>query len=277
VASDPDLRDAFERCDAEVLAAEYLAGRLPGIAPQAVGDFLRRYGMRGVAEIDIGRRRWHDDPTYIFQVLKSYLQIGDPYASPEAVFARGAEKAHAAGESLVADFRRTKRGWLKARVAGLMIRRVRKLTGLRETPKFAMIRIFGILREALLAGGERLSGQGVFEQPDDIFFLYSSELKEPELPGAAARIAQRRQVYQREKARRQIPRLMLSDGTAFYDGALAADSDTVLTGAPVSAGTVEGIVHVVFDPRNAQLAPRNSGLPALIRPGRPSSWRQAGW
>ncbi len=267
-ASDPASRGAFEECAAETLAKDYQAGKLPGAAQQAVGDFLRRYGMRGVAEIDIGRRRWQDDPTYIFQVLKSYLQIHDPELSPEAVFARGAETARGAGEALLAGLRRTKHGWLKARLARLLIHRVRELTGLRETPKFAMIRMFGILRAALLAEGERLAAQGVFEQPDDIFFLHVSELKEPGLPAAAARIVQRRQVYAREMGRRQIPRIMLSDGTAFYDGAFAADSDTVLTGAPVSAGTVEGIVHVVLDPRSAQLAPGE----ILVCPGTDPAW-----
>ena len=65
--------------------------------------------MRGVGEIDLGRPRWREDPTAIFQVLKSYLQI-DPAASPEAVFQRGAEKAGQAQAQLEQAFRQAPKG-----------------------------------------------------------------------------------------------------------------------------------------------------------------------
>jgi pyruvate,water dikinase len=42
----------------------------------------------------------------------------------------------------------------------------------------------------------------------------------------------------------------------------------VLVGSPVSPGMVEGIVHVVFDPRSAQLAPGE----ILVCPGTDPAW-----
>ena len=73
-----------------------------------------------------------------------------------------------------------------------------------------------------------------------------------------------------EKRRRQIPRLLLSDGRAFYEGANPAqDGDgTTLSGDPVSPGTVTGTVRVVLDPRTAQLAPGE----ILVCPGTDPSW-----
>jgi pyruvate,water dikinase len=44
--------------------------------------------------------------------------------------------------------------------------------------------------------------------------------------------------------------------------------DGVLSGSPVSPGVVEGVVHVVFDPRGAQLAPGE----ILVCPGTDPSW-----
>jgi len=70
-------------------------------------------------------------------------------------------------------------------------------------------------------------------------------------------IAQRRAAYAREKRRRQVPRLLLSDGRAFFDGVaeLSDESGATIAGSPVSPGVAEGVVHVVLDPHGTQLAP----------------------
>jgi len=67
-----------------------------------------------------------------------------------------------------------------------------------------------------------------------------------------------------------VPRLLLSDGQAFYDGIKTATptNDGVLTGMPVSPGVVEGTVHVVFDPHASQLAPGE----ILVCPGTDPAW-----
>lgn len=80
--------------------------------------------------------------------------------------------------------------------------------------------------------------------------------------------AQRRQVYERELRRRQIPRVLFSDGVAVYEGLGADSDDGALSGSPVSPGVAEGIVHVLFDPRDAQLAPGE----ILVCPGTDPSW-----
>jgi pyruvate,water dikinase len=58
-----------------------------------------------------------------------------------------------------------------------------------------------------------------------------------------------------------VPRIMLSDGTAFYEGVAAEegspgnDGTGRLPGSPVSPGVAEGLVRVVLDPRSAELEP----------------------
>jgi pyruvate,water dikinase len=260
-AIERDARAAalFAVNDAETLAASYLAGGLPPAAQGAVGSFLERYGMRGVAEIDLGRPRWREDPTAIMQVLKSYLEIEEADEAPDASFARGAAAAEAAIESLAAAARAKRAGWLKSRAVRWVARRMRSLAGLRESPKFSVIRVFGFVREALLAGGRELAEAGVLARPDDLFFLRIAELKA--LAGGEARdwratVAERREAYRREQQRRQIPRVLLSDGEAFFDGLRPADADGAdLVGSPVSPGVVEGVVRVLLDPRGARLAP----------------------
>ncbi len=46
------------------------------------------------------------------------------------------------------------------------------------------------------------------------------------------------------------------------------DTSTVITGSPVSAGVVEGIVHVVLDPSGTQLVPGE----ILVCPGTDPAW-----
>ena len=68
-----------------------------------------------------------------------------------------------------------------------------------------------------------------------------------------ALVVTRRLAYRREVLRKQVPRVLLSDGTAFYEGLRAEDGGDVLSGSPVSPGVVEGMVHAVGDPRGVQL------------------------
>jgi phosphohistidine swiveling domain-containing protein len=152
--------------------------------------------------------------------------------------------------------------------------RMRALAGLRESPKFTAICLFGVMRQALLKSGQTLVEAGTLTQSDDVFFLYFAELEAlavGENRDWVGLVRERRQAYARERLRRQIPRLLLSDGQTFYESARpanAADTATSLTGSPVSPGVVEGVVHVVFDPHNAQLAPGE----ILVCPGTDPSW-----
>lgn len=259
--------------EAAWLAEQYLVGAMPAAAQNAVADFLNQYGMRGLAEIDFGRPRWRENPTQVMQMLQSYLRITDPAQAPTAVFQRGEAAAQQVLDDLAATMRRQPNGALKAKLVYVLAKRMRALAGLRESPKFFIINLFAIIREGLLQSGQALVAQGVLAQPDDLMFLHVKELQA--LAGGyaidwKALVVERRALYAREKLRNQIPRLLLSDGRAFYEGMRAAQGvrDGVITGSPVSPGVVEGTVHVVFDPHNAQLAPGE----ILVCPGTDPAW-----
>jgi pyruvate,water dikinase len=267
IRSDPVALAHLQQGQPRALADEYRAARLPGSAQKAIAGFLQRYGIRGPGEIDLGRPRWREDPTPVLQVLQSYLQIEDPEQAPDRAFARGARAAETAIEELAAAVRRTRGGWFKARLVHWAARRLRALAGLRETPKFAAVRMMGLVRAGLLDSGRDLVAEGLLDEPQDLFFLHLDELqdlvKAEEAAGATDRpkwrslVQQRRQVYRREEGRQQVPRLLLSDGQAFYEGVRTPPGEAagVLHGSPVSPGLAEGRVHVVYDPSGAQLAP----------------------
>jgi phosphohistidine swiveling domain-containing protein len=277
IRADPAALTRFRASDAPALAADLLGRRLPRAARVPLERFLARYGMRGVGEIDLGRPRWREDPTPVLQAVRSYLDIEDPGRAPDAVFARSAASAGKAIERLCGELRAQRRGWFKARLARWAARRVRALAGLRESPKFAIVRSLGALRESLLAAGRELAAAGVIAKPGDIFFLRLDALEALAAGGEAARasdlvetVAVRRERYAREMRRRQIPRLLLSDGQAFYEGMAAPEGvgEGVLAGSPVSPGVAEGAVRVILDPRGATLAPGE----ILVCPGTDPAW-----
>jgi pyruvate,water dikinase len=199
--------------------------------------------------------------------------------SPSAVYERGRASAEAEINRLVDALARSRGGWLKAPLARWAARRMRALVGLRESPKFAIVHLLSLMREAMLASGRDLAAEGVLDRPEDVFFLHMAELERrtgnpPQ--GWAALVEQRRQAYARERLRTQIPRLLLSDGSAFYGVVAApgsgrpgpAEPREAITGSPVSPGVVEGVVRVVFDPRQAGLAPGE----ILVCPATDPSW-----
>lgn len=258
--------------DTETLASEYLERLLPETAQTAIASFLEVYGMRGLGEIDIGRQRWREDPTYILEVILNYLKIEDESLAPDVVFQKGEQAAQEAVKKLQEAARDTFGGRLKASVIKILAERVRALAGLRESPKFHIIQMMGIIRQALLISGQELTNAGTLEQPNDLFYLYLTELEElarDEVKNWRALIAERRAAYKRELSRVQIPRLLLSDGRAFYEGLLADESEgDKLIGSPVSPGYVEGIVRVVHDPLKADLLPGE----ILVCPGTDPAW-----
>ncbi len=240
----------------ETLVAEFRNRSLPAGIQVAVDEFLDRYGIRGVGEIDMGRPRWREHPSNLFQALKSYMHI-DPSSAPDVLFRQGEEKANRAANEILNAVRRQPGGFLKAWVIKGMISRFRELGGLRETPKFFVVRLLSIYRYAVMELGVKLVERGILSAPDDLFFLHLQEFRtlvDDGMRDWKALIAKRREDYAREMRRSRIPRVLLSDGTAYYDAPAGVDDiPGALTGSPVSAGVAEGTVHVVLDPHGEQL------------------------
>jgi pyruvate,water dikinase len=258
IRADETAAAHFTSTPVETLVDEYHQGHLPPAAQASIEKFLSVYGIRGVGEIDMGRPRWLEHPSNLFQALKSYLEL-DPDAGPDVIFRRGEVKADEAEKAILTALRAKPFGFVKARIVKAMIHAFRELGGLRETPKFFVVRLLSIYRYALLAEGKKLVTRGVLTAADDVMFLHTWELHD--LAAGLTRdwkalITERRAVYARELRRRRIPRIMLTDGTAYYDApARAGDGKNTLSGSPVSAGVVEGNVRVVLDPHGAQLQP----------------------
>lgn len=257
-------RDLLLHTPPAELAARHLAGDLPEIG---LGGFLRRYGHRGAAEVDVGVPRWAEDPAPVFAAIAGYLRVTDPDQAPDRRFARAAEEAVATIGELVRRARRTRP--VRARVAGFLLRRSRALAGLRELPKFAWLYAFREMRAQLLAAGAELRSRGVLERAEDVMFLDVREALAA-ADGADLRelVAARRAEYERETRRRSVPGLLLSDGTvpeALMPRSPAADG--ALAGMAAAPGRATGRARVILDPAGAHVEPGEILVAPTTDPG----------
>jgi len=254
----------------EQIARAYREGTLPPALQQALAGFLRTYGHRGVAEIDLGLPRWSEDPAYLLGVLANYLQHTNLDAAPDVQFQRGAHEA----EAMVAELTRRarKRGWLRGRLVHFCLRRIRDLSGLREAPKYTIVVVLAEVRRFLFTIGEELRRADRLESTEDIFFITLAEAHEA-LAGKDMRapVGKRRMSYERELGRRHIPRVLLSDGTepeAEARTVAGATTDEILRGTPASAGVVTAAARVILEPVGARLEPGE----ILVAPSTDPGW-----
>jgi phosphohistidine swiveling domain-containing protein len=266
--ADPDIARMLGEISPERLAEDYRGGSLPPKLQTSLTDFLRLYGHRGVAEIDLGLPRWSEDPTYILGVLANYLRLDDPEAAPDVQFGRATREAEEMVDELTR--RATDKGRLRGALVRVLLGRARELSGLREMPKFCIVLLMARARELLWAVGAELAEAGRLQSAGDIFFLslpeawavLSGEDLSPLVRG-------RRAVYEQELGRKHVPRLLLSDGTEPAAAAQdATGAEGVLRGTPASGGVVTERARVILDPAGASLEPGE----ILVAPSTDPGW-----
>ncbi|MBV9595886.1 MAG: phosphoenolpyruvate synthase [Chloroflexi bacterium] len=247
--NDTDSRACLLERAPEELSAAYQAAALPPRLQAGLGQFLADYGFRTIGEIDIGVPRWSEEPAHILGILSNYLRLADDAPTPAAQFARGQRDAETMVASLLARARGPRH--LVLRVALL---RLRQLIGSREAPKFHIIRLLATpSRELLKPVGVELAVHCRIASADDIFFLTLDEARRA-VAGADFRtvVAARRREFERERTRRTVPRVLLSDGTD-AEAAVIAPAAGALRGTPASPGTVTGPARVIHAPQGAHV------------------------
>ncbi len=268
VRADPVAAKSVRETLPGQLAQDYREEKLPPTLQQGLAHFLRTYGHRAVAEIDLGLPRWSEDPTHLLGVLANYLQLTDPALAPDAQFQHSVQEA----EAMVAELTRRatqKSHWLGIRVK-FCLKRTRALAGWREKPKYDIVLVFARARKLLWSVGEALARAGQVEAAEDIFFLTPPEARET-LEGADMRttIRQRRAEYEQELKRHHIPRVLLSDGTEpTAETRSTSTADALLRGTPASAGSVTAQARVILDPTGARLSPGE----ILVAPSTDPGW-----
>jgi phosphohistidine swiveling domain-containing protein len=266
VRADPAAARTMRETPPERLARDYRGGNLPPKLQEGLANFLRAYGHRGVAEIDLGLPRWSEDPTYILEVLANYLRLDNPELAPDVQFRRAARQA----VDMAADLTRraSRKGRLRGALVGFLLNRARALAGMREVPKFFAILVFARARALLREVGEDLARSGRLERAEDVFFVTLPEAWSALAGNDLRSVARgRRADYEHELNRRHVPRILLSDGTEPSAGEVLA-ADGALRGTPASPGTVTAKARVILDPAGARLEPGE----ILVAPSTDPGW-----
>jgi pyruvate,water dikinase len=260
---DPASRDALNARSPAELSAQYRARALPPPLQKEMTTFLEHYGHRAIAEIDLGVKRWSEDPAHLLGAIANYLKLGDEAIAPDVQFARGAREAEAMIKTLAARVHGPQRVVLR-----FLLRRVRQLSGLREQPKFQIMRVFALGHALIAPVGADLAERGLLDTADDVFFLDLPELRRA-FAGEDLRksVMERRVDYRREQGRRHIPRVLLSDGTD-AETELPASIDRGIRGTPASPGIARGIARVILSPIGARLEPGE----VLVAPSTDPGW-----
>lgn len=225
-------------------------------ARDAIEDYLERYGMRCVGEIDITRPRWSERPSTLVPVILDNVKLFEAGAA-ERRFEQGRQEAEKKEREVLSRLRALPDGEHKADETKQMIDRVRTFIGYREYPKYDIISRYFAYKQALLGEAERLVQADVLREREDAFYLTFQEFHDV----ARSHQVDDELIRQRKDAFRSYqaltpPRVLTSDGEALT-GAYRRDDVPAgaLIGLPVSAGTVEGRARVILDMAQADLEP----------------------
>jgi pyruvate,water dikinase len=212
---------------------------------RAFQTFLERYGMRGTGEIDITRPRWREAPTQLIPAVEGYLRGGAP-GQHRREFQAGAEEAERASARLLARLRATRGGALKASVMRRLIAVYRSRIGLREHPKYCIVRVLDFMKRAILEEGSVLAGAGLLRSPDEVFWFSLEELDGILRTRRVDRsvLEARRDRFERDATLRP-PRAITSEGEIVTATVGAAVPEGALAGTAASVGVVEGRARVV--------------------------------
>jgi pyruvate,water dikinase len=227
----------FERALREMPGGEELR--------RAFQTFLERYGMRGTGEIDITRPRWRETPTQLIPAVEGYLR-GGAAGQHRRQFRAGEEEAKLASTRLLARLRGSPAGALKARVMQRLIAVYRSRIGLREHPKYYIVRVLDFVKQAILKEGSGLTGAGLLRSPDEVFWFSLEELERILRTRQVDRsvLDARRDQFERDAILRP-PRVITSEGELVTATPGGTVPEGALAGTAASAGVVEGRARVV--------------------------------
>ncbi|MHC5009436.1 MAG: PEP/pyruvate-binding domain-containing protein, partial [Planctomycetota bacterium] len=208
-----------------------------------VKAWLARYGHRGPWESDLASPRYAEDLRLLATALFPLLRDGPP----ETRVQRRQRRA-AAGRRAWAEVR-AQLGWSSRVRVRRLVRRLQRLTALREAIRDRTMAFTAALRRLVLEFGVRLTADGRLSRAEDVWHLAADDLERAvedpawDVAAAVADERRRRAAWRRVRVpvrfRGDVP--LAGEGP----GAPAEGDANVLRGTPVSPGLAEGPVRVL--------------------------------
>lgn len=204
----------------------------------AYEEYMRKFGCRGMMEIDIASSRCSEDPAHFFRRIKQ-IDVGNN----QILTVR--ERKEAAYQTLLEHA--SQKG--KEKKFKYHANVVQKVSGYREHGKYMCVYLISYLRRRALALGEKWVKEGRLDKADEIFSLRVDDIAEGELsPGLDLKkiIRMNTAAYEMVANVSEWPTVFDSRGKI-----LRAPREDVcggFSGDPISPGTVRGIAKVLNTP-----------------------------
>lgn len=239
--------------------AEDALPALRRVAPEIadrVDEFVERYGDRSVGELKLETETFRDDPRFLVEVLRNYLDV------PDLDPARHISAERERFEAALTDLSRRLPPWRR-----LLLRRevglARKAVKAREATRLRRTLAFGLARDIYRSAGLRLAEAGVLDDAEDVLYLTVDEI-DAFVEGRAvaaelAPIAAARRAEFARYAKTQVPNRFRTEGSPYVGNDLVelpgAEEEAAVTtgdslrGLGCCAGVVESEVRIIFDPQ----------------------------
>ncbi|MFD2923134.1 phosphoenolpyruvate synthase [Halobacillus naozhouensis] len=223
-------------------------------AQAAIYEYLNKYGMRCVGEIDITKTRWSEKPTTLVPMILSNIKNFEPNASNQ-IFDQGRQKALRKEQELLDRLKQLPDGEQKAKKTKRMISLIRNFIGYREYPKYGMINRYFLYKQALLKEAEQLVQANVIHEKEDIYYLTFEELHEVVRTNKLDyQINSKRKDEHKLYEKLTPPRVITSDGEIITGQYKRENLPAgAIVGLPVSSGVIEGRARVILNMKDADL------------------------
>ena len=234
---------------------------------RAFDRYVEDYGHRAVGESDVMSPRLADNPESILTIVRTQLVSTAP--SRESICSRQ-DKTRAAALDQI----KRRIGWRLDRGAIFLwcYQRLCRFFALREANRHHLMYYSAAIRTLLIRLGELLVERGLLDQVEDIFFLTIDD--RAELLAGSARdwkaVINARRAEREHNAAVEVPDT-IHDWETASERTLTSDKSEgngILSGTPISVGTVAGPVRVVRSAADwSKVMPGEILVVSVIDPG----------
>jgi phosphohistidine swiveling domain-containing protein len=247
VRADAEATALVRNGDRTTLLGEF--SRFPEIHARIV-RYIERYGDRVMGELKLESISLHEDPSFVFDVVRGYLDRPDLDAGKLAAGERS--RREEAEAKLLARL-----PFYKRSAAKKALQQARDAVKNRENMRLRRTRAFGLYRDIVRGIGQRLFEAGKLVAPRDVFYLTVEELEAYHdgraVSAELAPIAAARKAEFKSYEAIDLPHRFETLGPVYHGNTLAGPESTgdddgdVLMGIGCSHGVVESEARVILN------------------------------
>lgn len=219
-------------------------------------EFLATYGHLAVNELEIATPRMTEDPESLERLLRQAMMTAHYPVAESRQQVERKERADAEVRSLMVQLGASQPD-IRRLFAELTY--ARRYLPLRETIKYYLAAEYALVRRALMILGRKLD-----LEPDEIFYLFPSEL--PELLSDRTPTREKIRVRREEREiallfskRKWMPRVIFESSLEEIGRPPRLDAAQEFQGIPISSGEAVGTVRIVDPDRLDSLSNGNGG------------------